>query len=68
MKIIYDEKQHLYLVEPEYPETELWINTDDIATARDVFLEHMKNVFNDTVREKLKDDVLKCVEGIKPLT
>lgn len=59
MKIIYDTKEDMYLVKVEYPETETWINTNDITKARAVFLEYMAQAFDDTVRDKFKDDIAK---------
>lgn len=61
MKIIYDTKQHMYLVKTEYPETEIWIKTNDIAKARDEFVERMIRAFDDAVCDKFKDNIDKYV-------
>ena len=52
MNIIYDNKEKMYFVKVEYPETEVWINTNDIAQARTEFIACMTKVFNDTICEK----------------
>lgn len=59
MKIIYDAKEGMFLVQVEYPETETWISTDDITKARAVFLEYMAQAFDNTVCDKFKDDITK---------
>lgn len=59
MKIIYDTKENMYLVKVEYPETEIWIKTKDIAKARDEFVERMIRAFDDAVCDKFKDDITK---------
>lgn len=59
MKIIYDAKEGMYLVQVEYPETEIWIKTNDIAKARAEFVERMTRAFDDTVCEKFTDDITK---------
>lgn len=53
MKIIYDDKQKMYLVVIESPETATWINTDDIVEAREEFIERMTWLFNNAVCEEL---------------
>lgn len=59
MKIIYDTKEDMYFVKTEYPETEIYINTNDITEARAEFLERMTRAFDDTVCDKFKDDITK---------
>ena len=59
MKIVYDAKVDTYLVKVEYPETETWIKTNDIAKAREVFIEYMTMAFDNAVCDKFKDDVTK---------
>ena len=59
MKIVYDAKVDTYLFKAEYPETEIWIKTNDIAKAREVFIEYMTMAFNNAVCDKFKDDVEK---------
>ena len=55
MKVIYDKEQNIYCVDFERFELPLFLNTDDIAEARELFIKHMTFLFNDTVREQLKD-------------
>lgn len=55
MKVIYDKEQDAYRVEFEKFEPPLFINTNDIVEAREFFIKHMTFLFNDTVREQLKD-------------
>ncbi len=55
MKVIYDDKRNVYGVLIEHPETEIWINTADIAIAREEFVERMKWLFNEAICEQLKD-------------
>lgn len=57
MKIIYEPNQAVFLVEIEYPETETWINTSDIIEAREEFVNRMAWLFDNTVREKFRDNV-----------
>lgn len=52
MKVIYDNKEHIFIVINE--EVETLINTDDIVEARKLYLERMEWQFNDAVREKLQ--------------
>lgn len=59
MKIIYDTKEDMYLVEVEYPETEIWIKTNDITKARAEFVECMARAFDDAVCDKFTDDITK---------
>jgi hypothetical protein len=53
MKVIYDNKEHIFIVINE--EIETLINTDDIVEARKIYLERMEWLFNDAVRERLKN-------------
>lgn len=55
MKIAYEPHQGMYLVLLEEPETLTWINTRDIAEAREEFVKRMTWLFNDTICEALKD-------------
>lgn len=55
MRIIYDDKQNGYFVLIENPETETWINTADIAVAREEFVERLKWAFNEAICKQLKD-------------
>jgi hypothetical protein len=59
MKIVYDTKEDMYLIKTEYPETEIWIKTNDIVKARVEFVERMTRAFNDAVCDKFKDDITK---------
>lgn len=55
MKITYDNKSKAYHITLEYPETEIYIGTDDIVEARTMFVERMQELFNQTIRDNLKD-------------
>jgi hypothetical protein len=59
MKIVYDTKDNIYIVKVEYPETEIWISTNDIAKARSEFVERMTQVFDNAVCDKFTDDTTK---------
>lgn len=59
MKIVYDNKEDMYLIKAEYPETEIWIKTNDISKARSEFAERMTRTFDNAVCEKFKDDITK---------
>lgn len=59
MKIVYDTKEDMYLVKVEYPETEIWINTNDIAKARSEFVGRIIRAFDDAVCDKFADDITK---------
>jgi hypothetical protein len=52
VKVIYDNKEHIFIVINE--ETETFINTDDIVEARNIYLERMEWLFNNAVCERLK--------------
>ena len=54
MKVIFDDEQKMFLVSVEHPETETWINTDDITKAREEFIKRMTWLFNDAVCGQLK--------------
>lgn len=54
MKVIYDSKEHIFIVINEEEEIETFINTDDIVEARKIYLDRMEWLFNDAVRERLK--------------
>jgi hypothetical protein len=58
MKITYDNDSKMYFITFDPNETVTYINTDDIVEARDEFIEKMKWMFNQAVREKLKRCVL----------
>lgn len=55
MKIIYDNKSEAYHITLEYPETEIYIGTDDIVEVRTMFIERMQELFNQAIRDNLKD-------------
>lgn len=55
MRIIYDDKVHLYGVCLEPPDTVMWLNTSDIAEARTMYVERLTKLFNEAVCEQLKD-------------
>lgn len=55
MKIVYDDKETVYHIDLEYPETEMYIRADNIAEVREMFIERMAWLFDLTLREQLKD-------------
>ena len=55
MKVIYDDKENRYIVNLENYENITVLNTNDIVEARERFVERMESLFNDAVREQLKD-------------
>ena len=55
MKIIYDDKEGNYIVNLENHENMVVLNTIDIVKAREYFIEHMKWLFDEAVREQLKN-------------
>ena len=54
MQVIYDGFQDAYIVQMEYPDTVIYINSKDIVEAREIFIEHMTAMFNRSVCEQLK--------------
>ena len=56
MKITYD--GNAYHIITEYPETEIYVNTDNIAEAKKLYIEHLMGVFDDTVRSKFLEEKL----------
>ena len=55
MKVAYNEKSDIYRVDLMYPDTEIYIKAEDIVQARELFVERMKWLFDEAIREKLKD-------------
>lgn len=55
MKIVYNDKSDIYSIDLMYPETEIYIKANDITEARKIFIERMAWLFDEAVREKLKD-------------
>ena len=55
MKITYDYKTDVYRVDIEYPETELYIKAKEIAEVKDIFISNMSWLFEDAIREQLKE-------------
>lgn len=55
MKVIYEPNQKMYAVRIEESEVLTWINTSDIAEAREEFIKRMTRLFDDTVCKSLKD-------------
>ena len=56
MMIAYNDKSDIYRIDLMYPETEIYIKANDIAQAREIFIERMTWLFDEAVREKLKRD------------
>lgn len=55
MNVVYDKKVNGYLVELESAEATTFINTDDVAEARKIFIERMTWLFNMSICEKLSN-------------
>lgn len=55
MKIVYNNKSDIYRIDLEYPETEICIKADNIAKVKDIFIDRMSWLFEETLREQLKD-------------
>lgn len=55
MLIAYNDKSDIYRIDLMYPETEIYIKAEDIVQAKERFVEHMAWLFDEAVREKLKD-------------
>ena len=55
MLIAYNDKSDIYRVDLMYPETEIYIKAEDIVQAREMFIERMTWLFDEAVRERLKD-------------
>ena len=55
MLIAYNEKSDIYRIDLMYPETEIYIKAEDIVQARQIFIERMKWLFDEAIREQLKD-------------
>lgn len=57
MKIIYDDKEDRYIVNLENYENIVVLNTNDIVEARKYFIENMTLLFNNAIREQLKESI-----------
>lgn len=55
MKIGYNDNSEIYYIYLEYPETEIYIKANDIVEARETFIKGMTQLFDEAVREQLKD-------------
>ena len=55
MKIVYNEKDDIYHISLEYPETELCILGENIVEVRKRFVDMMTSLFDYTVKNVLKD-------------
>ena len=55
MTISYDPKQEMYCIGISQPETATYIHTNDIAEAREEFINRMTWLFNEAVNQQLKD-------------
>ena len=55
MKIVYNKKSDIYQIDLEYPETQLCVQAENIAEAKDIFIAHMSWLFEESLREQLKD-------------
>ena len=54
MLIAYNDKSDIYRIDLSYPETEIYIKAEDIAQAREIFVERMTWLFDEAVRNRLK--------------
>lgn len=57
MKINYDNKQKIYVITLDDFEKVSFVNTCDIVTARDLFIDQMKSLFNNTICDQLKNQI-----------
>ena len=55
MKVIYDKKDDKYIVNLENYENIVVLNTNEIVKAREYFIDHMTWMFDQAIREQLKD-------------
>lgn len=55
MKIVYNDKDDLYNINLEYPETELYIVGKNIEEVKKRFIDMMISLFDDTIKNSLKD-------------
>lgn len=55
MKVIFNNIEDAYVIEFENYENRFLFNTDDIVEARKYFIEHMTLLFNNAIKEHLKD-------------
>lgn len=55
MKVIFNNIENVYIVELEEFENKTILNTDDIVEAREYFIKHMTTLFNNAVKENLKE-------------
>lgn len=59
MKVLFDNERNIYVVEMNDNETVTYLNTDDIAEAREWFIERMSWFFNSAVNDALAKDKLR---------
>jgi hypothetical protein len=57
MKVFFDNKRNLYVVEMIDNELVTYLNTDDVAEAREWFIDRMTWMFNSAVNDKLAEDI-----------
>lgn len=57
MKVFFDNKRNLYVVEMADNELVTYLNTDDITEAREWFIDRMAWMFNSAVNDKLAEDI-----------
>ena len=58
MQIIYDNKNQVFNIKIEPPETEYYYNCQDILELRETFLRHMSVAFNEAICKQLKSGQL----------
>lgn len=54
MKITYDGE--MYHIITEFPETEIYISTDDINDAKEEYINFLSRVFDETVRLRFMEE------------
>ena len=55
MKVVYDKDVSAYLIKLEDCEKVTLVKTDDIAVARDCFVNNMTSLFNNAIQKQLQE-------------
>ena len=59
MRITYNDREKVYSVEIEYPETLIHIGTSNIAEAKKFCIEQWSRIFDETVCKQFREDNFK---------
>lgn len=59
MRITYNDREEVYRVEIEYPETLICIGTSNIAEAKKFCIEQWSRIFDETVCKQFREDTLR---------